>query len=311
MKHVICFLAALVVLWLHPAARASDPIGIYALVDKVVLEPSEASPQRVQIWGAFATAAAKFGDEYLPPVRGYLYYKLPSEKADLAVREWNDLKRLAGTGQVVSFGARWMPSGRVRSGPGPEGIGGQIDAQRIAKAIAQLDDRQQLLRERASDELQELGKAAEPALAAALQNQPSAEAATRLKKLQARLEPDVYPLGVGVNKFRRDESFEPARSLRSIPAPQFPADGEVVPAGKVTLRTQNVADQKLNFAYHFEIENEFGNTEASPATQAGNQQTQWTPAKLQLKPGERYTWRVWVETDGYKGPVASASFRAK
>src|SRR5688572_27086158 len=33
------------------AARASDPNGIYAFVDRVVVEPSEAAPERIQVWG--------------------------------------------------------------------------------------------------------------------------------------------------------------------------------------------------------------------------------------------------------------------
>ena len=32
---------------------ASDPVGIYAVVKKVVFEPNETAPERIQIWGAF------------------------------------------------------------------------------------------------------------------------------------------------------------------------------------------------------------------------------------------------------------------
>jgi len=46
---VVCFAAALG--WPSPA-RASDPTGGFALVEKIVFEPSEAAPERVKIWGA-------------------------------------------------------------------------------------------------------------------------------------------------------------------------------------------------------------------------------------------------------------------
>src|ERR1043166_965775 len=53
-------------------ARASDPIGIYAFVDKVVFEPGESSPERIQIWGGFAVAEG-MGYDYATAARGYLY----------------------------------------------------------------------------------------------------------------------------------------------------------------------------------------------------------------------------------------------
>ena len=45
------------------SAQASDPVGIYALVDKVVYEPNDKAPERVQIWGAFSLAEGR-GDGY-------------------------------------------------------------------------------------------------------------------------------------------------------------------------------------------------------------------------------------------------------
>ena len=32
---------------------ASGPLGIYGIVEKVVFEPNEAAPERIQVWGAF------------------------------------------------------------------------------------------------------------------------------------------------------------------------------------------------------------------------------------------------------------------
>jgi hypothetical protein len=94
--------------------RASDPVGIYAVVDKVVLEPNEKSPERIQIWGTFSTWA-NYGDVYGKPEKGYLYYKLPSNNAKVALAEWADLKAVAGTGQGIAFGQRYSGPGRIRA----------------------------------------------------------------------------------------------------------------------------------------------------------------------------------------------------
>src|SRR5438034_4567777 len=92
---------------------ASDPIGIYALVDKVVLEPNESNPERIQIWGAFAFAAG-YDYAYEKPQRGFLYYKLNTSKKETCLKEWADLKSMAGTNQVVGFAARHRDKGALR-----------------------------------------------------------------------------------------------------------------------------------------------------------------------------------------------------
>jgi hypothetical protein len=94
-------------------ALASDPIGIYAIVDKVVFEPNETSPERVQIRGAFAIAEGN-GYTYKQAERGYLYYKLNPDKASACRNEWSDLKSVAGTGQIVAFGSRYGEKGKLR-----------------------------------------------------------------------------------------------------------------------------------------------------------------------------------------------------
>jgi hypothetical protein len=99
-------LATVLVLVVGAAARASDPIGGYLIVDKVILAPSSA-PTTIQIWGSIALAREKGGHRYSDPVRGYLYYKAPPGKEDVCRKEWNDLKRAAGTGQVIGFGTSY------------------------------------------------------------------------------------------------------------------------------------------------------------------------------------------------------------
>jgi len=94
-------------------ALASDPVGIYALVDKIVFEPNETNPERVQVWGAFAVAEG-YGYTYKNAERGYLYYKVNSEKPTACRTEWTDLKAVAGTGQIVAFGSRYGEKGKLR-----------------------------------------------------------------------------------------------------------------------------------------------------------------------------------------------------
>ncbi len=94
-------------------ARASDRVGVYAKVDRVVLEPGADAPDTIQIWGVFALAQPKNPNDYLPAARGYLYYKLPANR-DVARREWSDLKGIAGTAQLVAFGSRWEAAPRLR-----------------------------------------------------------------------------------------------------------------------------------------------------------------------------------------------------
>jgi len=94
--------------------RASDMVGVYAVIEKVVLEPSEAAPQRVQIWGAFALSDQKSGSNYGPAQRGYMYYTCPAGQETTCRREWADLQTVAGKDIGVGFGARYKETGRVR-----------------------------------------------------------------------------------------------------------------------------------------------------------------------------------------------------
>jgi len=98
-----------------PAVLASDPVGVYAIVDKVVFEPSETEPVRVQVWGAFSLADSRSNnDDYAAPVAGYVYYTCPAGKDATCRNEWKDLKSVAGTGVGVGFGGRFEPASRIR-----------------------------------------------------------------------------------------------------------------------------------------------------------------------------------------------------
>jgi hypothetical protein len=93
---------------------ASDPVGVYAVVEKIVLEPSDAAPQRIQIWGAFSLADRNHTDNYGPPERGYLYYSCPQGQDSVCRNEWADLKTVAGKNAGIGFGGRYKDLGRVR-----------------------------------------------------------------------------------------------------------------------------------------------------------------------------------------------------
>lgn len=112
--------AALLAATALPAAR-SGPLGVYAIVERVVFEPSQAAPERAQVWGAFAYVNGTPGGREFgvsAAKRGYLYFKLPdvagrggapalATSIELVKREWADLAAVAGTGQAVGFGAWW------------------------------------------------------------------------------------------------------------------------------------------------------------------------------------------------------------
>jgi len=102
----------LIVLACLPAAAnlaASGPVGVFALLEKVAFEPSEQSPDRIKLWGAFSCAdgGIQYSGAAAAPLRGYLYFTMPSvtEAQARAIRnEWSDLKAVAGTGQAIAFG---------------------------------------------------------------------------------------------------------------------------------------------------------------------------------------------------------------
>jgi hypothetical protein len=102
---------------------ASGIAGVYCIVQKVVMAPSETAPTTVQVWGACALAkggmAYSTPDAYEPgwytePFRGYLYYTAPKGREAVCAREWADLKSVAGTGAIVAFGAVGLDNGRMR-----------------------------------------------------------------------------------------------------------------------------------------------------------------------------------------------------
>jgi hypothetical protein len=113
MKRTIGLAVLGVGLALTAVLHASDMVGIYGVVEKVVIEPNDNAPQRIQIWGAFAMAEGR-GSTYGPAQRGYLYYTCPSGQDAVCRKEWADLKSVAGKGTAVGLGMRYKPTGRIR-----------------------------------------------------------------------------------------------------------------------------------------------------------------------------------------------------
>ena len=107
-------LAAAALLFSGATALASDPVGLYAIVEKVKFEPSDDKPERIVIWGTFSVAEGDRGEKYRSPEKGYIYFALPDKKADVAQKEWTDLKSVAGKNEVVGFSTRWGEQAKVR-----------------------------------------------------------------------------------------------------------------------------------------------------------------------------------------------------
>jgi hypothetical protein len=116
MYRIACIVALAAALVAGGAARASGPIGVYVIVDKVVLEPADA-PTTIQIWGTIALAKDGTSRNFTDPARGYLYYKAPTGREDVCRKEWNEMKKAAGTGEVIWFGDSTEPAalGKVRT----------------------------------------------------------------------------------------------------------------------------------------------------------------------------------------------------
>lgn len=104
---------ALLVLVPRPAppepAPASDPTGVYGLVDEVAFAPDEAAPTSVVLRGAFAVAEGRHGNYYRAARWGALSFSLPEEEDEhgKAREQWADLAKAAGSGEAVGFGTRW------------------------------------------------------------------------------------------------------------------------------------------------------------------------------------------------------------
>jgi hypothetical protein len=122
MKRLKVIAAGLCVVLAAEVLFASGPVGVFAVLEKVVFEPNEANAERVQVWGAFAfvDGGITVNVATSKPQRGYLYFTMPAAatgaEMKIARTEWSDLKAVAGTGQVVAFGNWGYIGGFSREG---------------------------------------------------------------------------------------------------------------------------------------------------------------------------------------------------
>jgi hypothetical protein len=105
MKRCIGLAGLLVVLGWCAEARASGPIGAYGVIEKITVEEQKSGAPSVQIWGVFCLAAKDANRlAYSSPQQGFLYLQADAGSAEACRREWADLQKIAGTGQIVGFG---------------------------------------------------------------------------------------------------------------------------------------------------------------------------------------------------------------
>jgi len=87
---------------------AEGPVGVFAMVQKVLMEPSDAAPATIQVWGVFVwvDGGLKTPGPINLPQRGYMFFKLPpgATEAAAAKKQWAEIKAVAGTSQVIAFG---------------------------------------------------------------------------------------------------------------------------------------------------------------------------------------------------------------
>lgn len=102
--------AAWISLVLVSGVYASEPSGLYILVEEVELGPTADAPEWIKIRGVFNSEVDverkdRFND--YKPERGWAYFTLPAQKKDLARAEWRELANLAATTEkkVVAFGS--------------------------------------------------------------------------------------------------------------------------------------------------------------------------------------------------------------
>jgi len=91
----------------------------YVLVDRVVVEPSAAAPERIQIWGVFTAADPSGEATYSAPRRGYLYAWFPPDRPMPAWEQWQPV---AGTPRLLRFVS--FPWKNLRIRPAEESLSG-------------------------------------------------------------------------------------------------------------------------------------------------------------------------------------------
>jgi len=267
-------------------ASASDPAGIYARIDKAIVEPDREAPATIRLWGAFSLAARGPGDRYDPPVRGYLYYSVDPGKERECRAAWNDLRRAAGTGQCVAFASRYGEKGRVRrAGEAPRNPDPFPAALGVVKLRARSDIAERLL---------------------------------AVPRPVAPADEDLIPPGK-VRLAVRDEA-PPRRDPKpdgdggsggfSGASGDLKVEGGDGGDGGGVREKAAPAPAAGKTVYVFEIESPSGKKERSPEIAPQGGKAEWTPSMAIDSPG-RYVWRARRIEDGRPGLEAAMEFSAK
>lgn len=99
-------LAAMAVVGSVTTAQAGGPPPMYVVVDKIVIEPSDTTAERIKIEGSFVRLVENNRKyEYGKPVAGYVYLGLDANKAKETRAEWEKWQMAAGTGKAVAVGS--------------------------------------------------------------------------------------------------------------------------------------------------------------------------------------------------------------
>lgn len=115
MNAAIRLLALCLVLGVSTAhSMPSARVGIYAIIDEVTFEPADLEPDRIWISGVFVVPVPISSGHHRPPVRGHLYFSLNPDAPQSTRTDWEALRKVAGTGQVVGFGEYWIPCWKLR-----------------------------------------------------------------------------------------------------------------------------------------------------------------------------------------------------
>jgi hypothetical protein len=117
MMQRISSLAVLMIVWgVADMVSASDHTGIYAVIEDITHTSPGTPDETVRVRGIFSLA--KDRNAYKTPVYGYMLFRLKKGEEVLCRKEWADLKRVAGTGQVIAFSRRFRRGTRKHAALG-------------------------------------------------------------------------------------------------------------------------------------------------------------------------------------------------
>jgi hypothetical protein len=107
---VAIFSALLLLLPPNSVVAKSATVGIYAIIDQLVFEPTGGLPNFARISGVFVVPVRMSSGSYQRPQKGYLYFRIAPGTEQATRKDWSALSILAGSGKVVAFGQYWLPN---------------------------------------------------------------------------------------------------------------------------------------------------------------------------------------------------------